>query len=183
MGAMQCAQPLRQGLGHGLGGPVGRLAQACLHQRLHDGEHVLDPVIELADQHGLALRGAAALGHVAEDQHGAGERAVEAENGSAEVLDRQLLIITGDKQAAGFKPRRSALAQGPERRIVERLAACLVDDAENLPDRLAARVRERPAGQLLGDLIEQQHAAGRVGGDHALADTADAWCSAIPAVL
>src|SRR3974390_143846 len=51
-------------------------------------------------------------------------------------------------------------------RVVERLTACLVDDAENLPDRLAACVRERPARQLLGDLVEQKYAARRVGGDH-----------------
>ena len=95
MGAMQRAQSLRQGLGHGLCRPVGGLAQARLHQRLHDGEHVLDPVIELADQHGLALRCASPLGHVTEDQHGAGDRTVEAENRRAGILDGQLLARRG----------------------------------------------------------------------------------------
>ena len=95
MSAMQRPQSLGQGLGHGLCRPVGGLAQARLHQRLHDGERVLDAVIELADQHGLALRRAPPLGHVAEDQHGAGERAVEAENRRAAILDRQLLARRG----------------------------------------------------------------------------------------
>ena len=180
MGAMQRAQALGQGLGHGLGRTVGGLAQARLHQRLHDGEHVLDPVVELADQHGLALRRAPPLGHVAEDQHGAGKRAVEAENWRAGILDGQLLVVAGEEQSAGLKPGGGAFAQSAERGIVERLAALLVDDAEHFPNRLAAGVGERPAGELLGDLVEQKHAPRGVGGDHALADAADGGAQPFP---
>ena len=74
---MKRLQALGKGLRHGLRRAARGLTQARLHQRLHDGERVLDAVVELADQHGLALSGSPALGDVAEDEHGAGERAVE----------------------------------------------------------------------------------------------------------
>ena len=122
--AMQRLQALGQGLGHGLRGSGGRLAQARLHQRLHDGERVLDAVIELADQHRLALRRAPPLGHVAEDQHGAGQRAVEADDRRAAMLDRQFLLVAGDEQRARFEPRHRALAQRLQRRVVDAVCGC-----------------------------------------------------------
>ena len=78
MGAVQGLQTLGKRLRHDLRRAAGRLAETGLYQRLHDGERILDAVIELADQHRLALSRSPALGHVAEDQHGARERAVEA---------------------------------------------------------------------------------------------------------
>ena len=46
-------------------------------------------------------------------QHRSGQRAVEAENGSAGILDRQLLVVAGEEQSAGLKPRGGALALAP----------------------------------------------------------------------
>ena len=58
-----------------------------------------------------------------------------------------------------------ALAQGPRRGVLRRLAARLVDDAKHVLERLAYCVRARPAGERLGDRVHVRDVAGDVGGD------------------
>ena len=59
------------------------------------------------------------------------------------MLDRKLPLVAGDEERAGFEPRHRALAQGLQRRVVDRLARVAVDDAEHLPDRPAAGFGDR----------------------------------------
>ena len=89
------------------------------------------------------------------------------------MLDRKLPLVAGDEQRAGFEPSHCALAQGLQRRVVDRFPRVAVDDAENLPDRPAAGFGDRPSGHLLGDFVQQQHAAVGIGGDHSVADAAE----------
>ena len=179
---MQGLQAFGQGLCHGLGRLARGLAQARLHQRLHDGEHVLDAVIELADQHVLALRRAAALGDVAEDEHGAGERAVEAQDRrAAESSTGSSLPSRVTSRAPDSEPRpwrsRSALSAGSS--IGLRVPSSMTRNTSQI-GRPRASATVHPVS-CSATLLSRQHAAGGVGGDHALADAGRAWWRAIRA--
>src|SRR5262249_18201281 len=108
---MQGLQALGKRLGHGLRRPRRRLTKARLYQRLHYGERVLDAMIELADQHALALCGTPPLSHVAENEDSASERAVEAQDRRTAMLDRHLSLVAGHKEGTRFEPGHGALTQ------------------------------------------------------------------------
>ena len=61
-------------------------------------------------------------------------------------------------------------AQGPGRRILDRPASGLVDDAEDGVQRLTRGLPLRPAGQLFGDTVEVVDAPVGVGADDGVAD-------------
>src|SRR5204862_5366385 len=63
-----------------------------------------------------------------------------------------------------------AFAERARRRVLDRLARRLVDDAEDRLERPALRFVAAPAGERLGDGIETADAAVEVGCDHRIAD-------------
>ena len=89
------------------------------------------------------------------------------------MLDRNLPLVARDEESARFEPRHRALTQSFQRRVVDRLARTRIDDAKHLPDRPSASLGDGPAGHLLGDPVEKQNAAARVGGNHPVADRAE----------
>jgi hypothetical protein len=112
----------------------------------------------------------APLGHVAEHQHAAGDRAVSTPNRRGSVVDRPLGAVCADQEAVVGEADGRALAQRSQRRIVDGLARVLVDDAEDLAQGAAGCSVARPAGESLGDGVQRHDAGGGVGHDHPVPD-------------
>ena len=62
------------------------------------------------------------------------------------------------------------LPQRPQRRVLDRLAGVLVDDAEHVFERPTGSLARLPADQLLGDRVQEVDPALGVGADDGIAD-------------
>ena len=71
------------------------------------------------------------------------------------------------------QPDDAALPQGPEGRVLDRLAGVLVDDVEDVRQGPAGGLGLGPAGQGLGHAVEERHPALGVGADDRVADAGE----------
>ena len=78
--------------------------------------------------------------------------------------------VPGDQDGVVGQADDRPLAERPGRRALDRPAGRLVDDPEDLLQRPAGGLGLRPAGQRLGDGVEEGDPALGVGGDHRVAD-------------
>src|SRR5690606_27773637 len=147
-------------------GALERALQARLELAAIDetGEDVVTRVIGK-----LAIE-LAALAHVVEHQHAAGDVAGSVANRRGAALDVQLVAVAADQQRRTHRLDGARAANGDRERILERLARFFVEAAEDLVDHPSLRMRQAPAGPLLGDRIQIFDAALRVGRDDAVTD-------------
>ncbi len=114
-----------------------------------------------------------AFGDVSEDQHDTGDFALVVADRGGTVVDGSFRAVLGDEQAVVRQPDDHALPQGSDGGTLDRLAALFVDDAEHAVERLARRLFLRPAGQGLGDRVQERDPPVGVGGDHRIADAGE----------
>jgi len=86
------------------------------------------------------------------------------------VVDRPPWAVAGDEQGVVADPNDLAGLQDPVHRIVDRPPGRLVDDGEDLPEAPAPGLVLAPAGQPLGDRVDEADLALLVGGDDGVAD-------------
>src|ERR1700681_4589979 len=109
-------------------------------------------------------------GHVVEHHHRADHLALAVADGGCGFLDGHL--VTGARDEHRVIGRRAALG-APEHAgegVLDGLAGELVDELEHRADRLAARFRNTPGGQGLGDRVNVFDAPCGVGADHRIPD-------------
>src|SRR4051794_13087484 len=95
---------------------------------------------------GLALGVAApALGDVAKDEHRADDTVVEVADGRGAVVDGALRPVGGDQDRMIREADDRALLEHASDGVGDRIAALLVDDAEDLVAAASARVGEPAA--------------------------------------
>ncbi|MPM67732.1 hypothetical protein SDC9_114656 [bioreactor metagenome] len=110
------------------------------------------------------------LGHIAENQYRAADRAGGVPDGRATIGDLPLCTVLGDECGVVGKIDIHSLGNGAEDRIFDRLASPGVDDAEYLYDRLAGRLGAGPAGKRFRRRVETFDCARRIAGDHTVTD-------------
>ena len=113
---------------------------------------------------------ARSLGHVAEDHDDADDPPAVVPDRRGAVLDGRLGAVAGDQDGVVGQADDDPLADDPVDRVLGRLPGLLVDDPEDLLDRPARRLSWRPAGERLGDRVEEPDPALAVGGDDRVAD-------------
>ena len=86
------------------------------------------------------------------------------------VLDRDLDAAAVDEQRLLGQLDHAPLAQAADDRVLDRLAARLVDQVDDLADRTARGLGRIPAGELLGDGVQVLDTPFGVGGDDGVAD-------------
>ena len=82
-----------------------------------------------------------------------------------------LTAVAGDQARYGWQADNAPFAQHAFDDIFGRPAGPLIDYPENALDRHTASFFQLPACQFPGDGIEEGYQAGRVGGNHRIADT------------
>ncbi len=88
----------------------------------------------------------------------------------AAVGDRPLRAVAGDQHRVVRQAHDRALAEDPLHRVLDRRPRALVDDAEHLGQRPGRGVGLPPAGEGLGDRVQEVDAPGGVGGDDGVPD-------------
>ena len=105
---------------------------------------------------GLLRRGL--LGDVAEDEDGTDHLAVAVANRCAAVGDGALAPVARDQHRVLRQALVRSLRQGFLQRNRGRLAGLLIDDAKDLVRRTGGGLRLRPAGEPLGERVQDRHA-------------------------
>ena len=130
----------------------------------------LDLEVDLLREQRMLFLGFPARGDIAKDQHRAEQLSSGVLDRCAAVVDRYFTPVSCDQHGMVRQPDDHAFPHRPQRRVLDRLARLLVDDVEDLRDRLPHRFLLIPAGQRLGDVVEKAHRAVTVGRDHRVAD-------------
>ena len=105
-------------------------------------------------------------GNVAKDQYRTNHVIVAITNGRTTVGNVSLAAITGNQYGVIGQTNNGAMLQGLHNRDDGGVAVFLVDDIENVCNGPAVGLRMCPAGELLGNWIEQGHAGLGIGGDY-----------------
>ena len=121
---------------------------------------------------GLVLFQPPLRGDVPENQDASGDRAAFVADRRGAVVDRALAAVLANQHRVIRQANDDPLAKRFRRRVLDRPARLLVDDAEHRVERLADGIRLHPAGQRFGDGIHVRDAAVDVGGDDRVADAA-----------
>src|SRR6185437_1429582 len=111
-----------------------------------------------------------AFADVPEYHHDADELSVREPYRSAAVVDRNAPAVAGDQDRVVGEADDAARLQYPGDRVLHRLAAELIYNAEDLLERLISCVRQRPAGDPLGHRVEERHTSGHIGHDDRVTD-------------
>ncbi len=99
------------------------------------------------------------------------------------VVNGALLAVPGDQDGVVRQPDDHALLQCPQRRVLDRLAGVLVDDAEHVLQGAARGFLGLPADKLLGDRVEEVDPALGVGADDGIADARQRDVQPLPLLL
>ena len=122
------------------------------------------------------------LRDVVKHQRHAAHRAVGPANNRAVGFDRRVRAIARHRHAAHRDLGFAVEVDERLNRVAAHLLARLVLAAEHVPQAVAPRVGERPAGDLLGHRVHSRHAAVGVGGDEAGTDAGQGDREALLAV-
>jgi hypothetical protein len=174
------------GTGHQLRPAENRIERRSQLVRHHRHEFVLDPAGALGLGAGRSLSGEQplALGYrslprrgfsalvfdVTEDEDHAQDGASRIPNGIGAGGNRALVPVACHEHHVGVEGGAMAGVQHGSRRTLDGLSRSFVDDTEDVVERAARRVRDRPPGQVLGGDIEVGHQSARVGGNHGVGD-------------
>ena len=112
---------------------------------------------------------------VVEDQDDALDAAVVVLDGCGTVVDGACRAVPGGEDGVVGEADDDAVAEHLGDGVLGRLAGVLIGDAEDLRQGLARRLVARPAGERLGDRVEEGDAALGVGGDDARRRCCGAW--------
>ncbi len=126
------------------------------------------PLVALA-QLGLC---ASLLGNVMKNEHHPDQVAGAVLDRRRTVLDGHFPTILGDKCGIVGQTNHAFFTQNPRHRVFSRRPGLLIDDPEDVPDRLAHGLLKLPAGQRRGNRIEKSDPTFYVAGDDGIADTA-----------
>ena len=116
------------------------------------------------------LLGLFALGDVAENEHHAHGVAVPVSYGSAAVVDGDLCSVFPHEDRMVGKTDNHPFPEHLGDGALNLTAGLLVDDIEDLRDRLHRSLRERPAGQSFRDSVHKGDLSFNVGGNDRIAD-------------
>src|SRR5690606_28002269 len=107
---------------------------------------------------------------VVEHHHRADDVADTVADRGGGILDRHLVPGLVDEHGVLGQRDHAALPQAAEHGVLHRRARVLVDDHHDLVDRLAARIADFEAREVLGDRVDVIDTAFRIGGDDAVTD-------------
>ena len=110
------------------------------------------------------------LSDVAEDQDNPGDDSGRVANRRGIVLDHPFRAVPGEQEGVTRRSNDHAVPQHPAGGTLDWQAALVIDDLENVLQVEAHRFVAPPAGQGLGHGVEQGDEAGRIDGDHRVAD-------------
>jgi hypothetical protein len=117
--------------------------------------------------------GEAALGDVAEDEDDADHVAFAVADGSAAVVDADLLAVFGDEEGVVGEADDGAETADLIHRIFNDGSGLLVEDAEDIVEGETSGFAFGPAGELLGYEVHEGDVAVGVAGDDGIADAAE----------
>ncbi len=109
-------------------------------------------------------------GDVAEDQDHPDQVSVAVADRGRAVIDGALSAVPGDQDRVIGQTNGHAGREHLGHRVLDGLPGQFIDDPEHPRERLSLCLGDAPAGQLFGHRIEHGDPAGRVGGDHRVAD-------------
>ncbi len=112
----------------------------------------------------------AALAHVVEHEHAAGDGPGTVADRRGRALDVHLVAVALDEQRRAHGLDGAAAADRHRERVLERLAGLLVEPAEDVVDVPALGFLEAPAREVLRDRVQVLDGQVLVGRDHAVAD-------------
>jgi hypothetical protein len=150
-------------------------------QGIGDGRHGIAQLVrECREEFVLAAIGGLhfrvqprALGHVAEHEHASENHAIGEPDRRGAVVDRALAAIARDQHRVVGEAHDHSIAQRPHGRVLHFLAGVFVHDVEDARQVQAARFGGGPAGEGLGDGVEEGNPAVPIGGDDAIADAGE----------
>ena len=126
-----------------------------------------------------SILSAALVGDVTEDHDDPGERAAAIVNGCATVVDEYFRAVAANEERVIGEADDALEALDARDGGFNRLACNFVDDAEDVFERQVEGVVLTPAGEFLGDGIEQFDATVGVADDDAVADRGKSGADAL----
>ena len=164
-----------------VGGPV-----VGVVQHLHDAERLVHRLEQGAEP--LLARpnfclGPLLLADVPKHQHAADDFAVLSPNRGGTVVDGPLRAVLGDEDGMVRQPDHPPFPQDLADRVLDRRACMLVDDLENDLQRSSHRLVLRPAGQRLGDGVQERDPPLGVGREDRIPDAGEGDAQPLPLFL
>jgi hypothetical protein len=110
------------------------------------------------------------LRHVAEHDHGTDGHALAIADRGRGFLDGELFAAPVHEHVVVGRHRSLAPGEHAIEHVCDGFARGFVDELQDIADRAAARLVDRPASETFGDGIQVIDVCGRVRGDHRVAD-------------